>query len=71
MKKIEAYQTSDGQLFSTEEDAKRHEMHLSKFDLIDEFLKSSLNTFTAIPQKSIARKSIMSWELWKKENAKQ
>ena len=69
MKTITAYQTKDGKLFDSEEEAKKHEMFLSKHDVIDEFLKSILNPYVALPQKSIARQAIINWELWKKENA--
>lgn len=68
MKTITAYQTKDGKIFDSEEEAKRHEMFLSKHDIIDEFLKSSLNPYVAIPQKGMARQSIINWETWKKEN---
>jgi hypothetical protein len=70
MKSIQAYQSSDGKIFATEEEAKKHEMHLLKNDMVDEFLKSSHNFYVALPQKSIARQAIISWELWKKENAR-
>lgn len=70
MKKIEAYQTKDGKMFASEDEAKRHEMFLNQHDIVDEFLKSILNPYISLPQKSIARQSIINWELWKKENAK-
>lgn len=70
MKTIQAFQTKDGKVFTSEEEAKRHEMFLSQHDVIDDFLKSILNPYVALPQKSIARQSIINWELWKKENAK-
>jgi hypothetical protein len=70
MKQIKAFVTEDGKIHATEEDAKRHEMALSKHTIIDEFLNSSANQYTATAQKSIARQSIINWELWKKDNAK-
>lgn len=70
MKQVQAYQSSDGKIFATEEEAKKHEMYLSKHDMVDEFLKSSHNHYVALPQKSIARQAIINWELWKKENAR-
>lgn len=70
MKPIQAYQSSDGKIFATEEEAKKHEMFLSKNDIVDEFLKSSSNSYVALPQKSIARQAIINWELWKKDNAR-
>jgi hypothetical protein len=65
MKQIKAYVTEDGKIHATEDAAKRHEMALSQHDLIDEFLNSKSNLYTATPQKSIARQSIINWELWK------
>lgn len=70
MKPIQAFETTDGKIFPTEDEAKRHEMFLSQYDVIDEFLKSTFNPYVAVPQKSIARQSIINWELWKKENAR-
>lgn len=67
MKQIKAFVTDDGKLHASEEDARRHEMALSKHTLIDEFLDSPLNPYTATPQKSIARQSIINWLLWGKD----
>ncbi len=65
MKKINAYITEDGKLHTSEEAAKRHEMTLSKHSVIDDFLASESNPYKASPQRSIARQSIINWELWK------
>lgn len=67
MKTIKAFVTEDGKLHASEEDAKRHEMALSKHTLIDDFLNGPSNPYTATPQKSIARQSIINWEIWKKD----
>lgn len=67
MKQIKAFVTEDGKLHPTEEAAKRHEMALSKHSLIDDFLNGPMNPYTATPQKSIARQSIINWEIWKKD----
>lgn len=69
MKQVKAFITEDGKLHSSEMDAKRHELALSKHSIIDEFLGSEMNPYTAVPQKSIARQSIINWELWKKDHA--
>jgi hypothetical protein len=42
-------------------------MALSKHTAIDDFLNSTANPYTATPQKSIARQSIINWEIWKKD----
>jgi hypothetical protein len=67
MKQIKAFVTEDGKLHATEDEAKRHEMALSKHTIIDDFLNSDANPYTATPQKSIARQSIINWEIWKKD----
>lgn len=69
MKKVNAFVTEDGKLHASEEAAKRHEMALSKHEVIDQFLSSASNQYTATPQKAIARQSIINWELWKKDHA--
>lgn len=65
MKQVKAYITEDGKIHATEADAKRHEMALSQHTLIDEFLSGESNPYTATPQRTIARQSIINWELWK------
>lgn len=70
MKTVEAFQTRDGKIFATHEEAKHHEMMLSKSDMVEDFLKSAMNKFVASPQKSIARQTVVAWELWKKENVR-
>lgn len=66
MKKIEAFMTSDGLLHQTEEDAQRHEVYLSRKVEVDEFLNSRANTYKGIAHRSMARQTIINWELWKK-----
>ena len=70
MKSITAYQTSDGKIFTTEEEAKKHEKFLEHGDVVEDFLRSNLNPYVAAVQKSIARNTIINWELWKTKNAK-
>jgi hypothetical protein len=67
MKSIKAYQTDDGKIYASEDEARRHEVALSKQADIDHFLSSASNPYTATPQRSIARQSIINWELWKKD----
>lgn len=69
MKQITAFQTSDGQVFTSEEEAKKHEKFLEKKDIVEEFLKSSHNPYVAAVQKSIARNTVVNWEVWKTKNA--
>jgi len=68
MKPITAFQASDGTLFSTEESAEKHEMMLSKENVVDEFLSSDLNPYTGHAHRSMARNTVVNWELWKSKN---
>jgi hypothetical protein len=69
MKKINAFQTSDGKVFGSEKEAMLHETTLDKAHEIDLFLSSDLNPYRSIPQRVVARSSILNWELWKENNA--
>jgi hypothetical protein len=68
MKTINAFQTSDGTLFSSSDAAEKHEMMLSKESVVDEFLDSSLNSYTGHAHRSMARNTVVNWELWKSKN---
>lgn len=68
MKSISAFQTSDGILFSTLQTAEKHEMMLAKESVVDEFLDSPLNPYTGHAHRSMARNTIVNWELWKSKN---
>lgn len=70
MKSINAFQTSDGRVFTIEEEAKKHEKFLEHRNVVEEFLASDLNPYVASVQKSIARNTVVNWELWKIKNAK-
>jgi hypothetical protein len=70
MKQIQAFQTSDGKLFDHAVQAERHELFLQKQMIVDEFLDGELNPYQAIAQRSIARSTIINWELWKTKNVK-
>jgi hypothetical protein len=70
MKQVQAFQTSDGKLFDQSLQAERHELFLQKQMIVDEFLDGELNPYQAIAQRSIARSTIINWELWKTKNVK-
>jgi hypothetical protein len=70
MKQVQAFQTSDGKLFDQPLQAERHELFLQKQMIVDEFLDGELNPYQAIAQRSIARSTIINWELWKTKNVK-
>jgi hypothetical protein len=68
MKPVKAFQTSDGTLFSAPEAAEKHEMMLSKESVVDDFLNSHLNPYTGHAHRSMARSTVVNWELWKSKN---
>ena len=70
MEKIQAYKTSAGKLFDDSLQAERHELFLKKQMIVEEFLSGELNPYQAIAQRSIARSTIINWELWKIKNVK-
>ena len=41
MKKIEAFKTSDGKVFESEADAKKHQQYLDQWDLLDRLLETT------------------------------
>lgn len=70
MKTISAFQTLDGRVFTDEQEAKKHEKFLEHRNVVEEFLLSDLNPYVATVQKSIARNTVINWELWKTKNVK-
>jgi len=70
MKQVQAFRTSDGKLFDEPLQAERHELFLKKQMIVDEFLDGELNPYQGIAQRSIARSTIINWELWKTKNVK-
>ena len=68
MKPITAFQASDGTLFSNAAAAEKHDMMLSKENVVDEFLDSSLNPYQGHAHRSMARSTVINWELWKSKN---
>jgi hypothetical protein len=69
MKIINAFQTSDGTIFELKLEAEKHEMSLSKRSSIEDYLDSDLNPYTGHAHRSMARITIINWELWKVKNA--
>lgn len=68
MENVVAFKTSDGTLFETKEQAERHELFLGKESVIENFLDSELNSYTGHAHRSMARNTIVNWELWKSKN---
>ena len=69
MEKIEAFRASDGTLWENKDKAERHELFLQKDMIVEEFLDNDINPYKALAQRSIARTTIINWELWKNKNA--
>ena len=70
MTPISAFQTSDGELFSDQESATRHEFFLENKAFVEDFVISDDNPYKGSAHLSIVRGSILRWELWKIKNAK-
>jgi len=70
MKTVEAFMTSDGQIFPSTDTAEKHELFLAQKETISEFLNSDLNQYQSGTHRIISRNSIINWELWKAKNAK-
>jgi hypothetical protein len=68
MKTVNAFQTSDGSLFSTLDYAEKHEMTLLHEAIADSFLESDLNPYTGHAHRAMARNTIFNWEIWKFKN---
>lgn len=69
MKKVTAFETSDGRIFHKEQEAILHETTLDKGHEINLYLASESNPYRATPQRVIARSSILNWEIWKENRA--
>ena len=68
MKTINAYQTTDGSLFESVYEAEKHEVLLAIRSVMEDYLDGELNPYPGTAHKSIARNTIISWELWKQQN---
>ena len=69
MEKIEAFKASDGSLWESQDKAERQELFLQKDMIVEEFLDDNINPYKSLAQRSIARTTIINWELWKNKNA--
>jgi hypothetical protein len=70
MKKIQAYQTSDGELFDKEDEAERHETFIQSRKVFEDFLVSKQNPYQSNAQRAIVRNTIINWEIWRVKNVK-
>lgn len=67
MKTIQAFQTSDGQVFQCEHAAKEHEDKLRFMAYTREFFESEFWTSKNKTYESQAKKFIVQWEMWKSQ----
>ena len=65
MNKIEAFQTSDGKLFSSQTMAAAHEDSLKMQPDIQAFIKSRFCKYNNVAHKKIVENTIIAWEQWK------
>jgi len=70
MKTVQAYMTTDGQIFPSADAAEKHELFLTKKEAIGDFLDSDLNLYRSGTQRIISKNAIVNWELWKAKNVK-
>ena len=68
MEYVPAFKTRDGMLFEDKSAAERHTVFLDKDTSVEHYLESDLNQYKALAQRSIAKTSIIGWELWKMKN---
>ena len=64
MQEIKAYQTKDGKIFSTIEEAVGYEETMKWGKEIDRFTKSTFCPYTGM-QLSMVRKTIIAWDRYK------
>ncbi len=64
MKNVQAFQTTDGELFHDKVDAERHQEFLNKKEEIEDFLNSEQNPYKAVAHRGIARSTVINWSLW-------
>ena len=62
---IQAYRTTDGQLFDNQLAAERHQVFVDRQDLIEAFLDSELNDYPKAAQRSIVALAVVNWEIYK------
>lgn len=65
MKKIEAYQTDDGQIFKSLTEARVHQECEAITPEIEAFFKSGACKYSSKQQVTIIKSAILSWIFWK------
>ena len=67
MKRIHAFETRDGKVFTDEQEAAYHEAFLDQNQIIEKCLDEF--EYQGPAQRAVARKAIEHWEKWRHENA--
>lgn len=67
MRKFTAYQSSDGEIFESEEACAQHEQEMAKGKVIRGFLDSEYNPYQRGAFRNAAVNIILAWERWKKD----
>jgi hypothetical protein len=70
MQKVEAYQATDGELFTSAESCQEHETSLLWRDRLEEFQSSKFCPYPSGAQAGMLRKIVIGWERFKAENPK-
>ena len=65
MKKIEAFQTTDGKLFSTTAEATEHQDYLDAKPEIEAFINSKFCKYNNQAHRKIVETTIIAWKKWK------
>ena len=64
MIEITAYQTTDGQIFTTAADAAYHDQYLLMKPEIELFIKSSYCKYNNQAQRKVVENTILAWKAW-------
>lgn len=65
LKEVTVYQTTDGKMFGSVDEAMIHQGRLDYEAKIDEFLESEFNKYKSGVPRSFARAGILAWEAYK------
>jgi len=65
---VEAFKTSDGKLFETDEEARAYERTLTRKNKISAFLISAANPYQSSIQRDLLERAIPLWEDYRTTN---
>jgi hypothetical protein len=64
MREITAYETTDGKIFGTSDEASEHQAYLAIKPEIDLFLNSSYCKYNNCAHQKIVENTIIAWKAW-------